>query len=450
MPKTSRRYLALWEEFLTAVLADPVAAGLDWWGLPGTATCDELSPSGPAAGATPIPAHLTSAAGLWLSSRAAFPFLKSVSLTSNAPAANATASRLRALAAEIDACGLEPIAAALDGEIGRRAAAYAAGLKSYRRHPYRRAAYPAPVVWHEGGTRLLDYGRDPAAPAVLIVPSLINRYYVLDLLPERSFVPHLAGHGLRPLVVDWGSPGGAGIGLDVAGCVDRLDRALAVAAPPGASPAAVLGYCMGGLLALAVALRPCRPVGALALLVTPWDFHAERPTQARLLGLLGERLAAAAITTLPVDFVQTLFSWLDPFLAQRKFARFAALDPQGAEARGFVALEDWINDGSPLPIAVARECLVSWYGENAPAQGKWRLTDRAVRPQRLRAPALVVVPGRDRIVPPASAMALAAAIPGAEIMRPPLGHIGMMSAARAPELLWTPPAVRLSALLATE
>ena len=46
-------------------------------------------------------------------------------------------------------------------------------------------------------------------PAVLVVPSLINRYYVLDLLPERSFLHHLAQQGLRPLVVDWGEPGTA-------------------------------------------------------------------------------------------------------------------------------------------------------------------------------------------------------------------------------------------------
>jgi polyhydroxyalkanoate synthase subunit PhaC len=392
----------------------------------------------------PFPAHLTSAAGLWLSSRAALPFLRSVS-----PVSNAAASRLRALAAEIDAFGLELVAAALDGEIGGRAAAYLAGLEAYRRHPYWRGACPVPVVWHEGGTRLLDYGRDPAAPPVLIVPSLINRYYVLDLLPERSFVRHLAGHGLRPLVVDWGDPSGADIRLDVAGCVDRLGRALAAAVPVGASPAAVIGYCMGGLLALALALRPRRPIGALALLATPWDFHAERPTQARLLGRFGQSLAATGIAALPVDIVQSLFFWLDPFLAQRKFTRFGALDQQGAEVRGFVALEDWINDGVPLPIMVARECLVAWYGENAPALGNWRLAGRAVRPQRLRAPALVVVPGRDRIVPPASADALAAAIPGTEVMRPPLGHIGMMAAARAPELLWTPLAEWLSARLAT-
>jgi polyhydroxyalkanoate synthase subunit PhaC len=61
-------------------------------------------------------------------------------------------------------------------------------------------------VWHKGTTRLLDYG-DGAGPTVLVIPSLINRYYVLDLLPERSILRHLAGCDLRPLVIDWGAPG---------------------------------------------------------------------------------------------------------------------------------------------------------------------------------------------------------------------------------------------------
>jgi polyhydroxyalkanoate synthase len=46
------------------------------------------------------------------------------------------------------------------------------------------------------------------------------------------------------------------------------------------------------------------------------------------------------------------------------------------------------------------------------------------------------VPSRDRIVPPASALKLAAALPGAAAMRPPLGHIGMMASGRAPAAFW--------------
>jgi polyhydroxyalkanoate synthase subunit PhaC len=390
----------------------------------------------------PLPAHLASGAWLWLSSRGALPFLNSV-----LPNSSKASERLQALAAEIAASGFEPVAAALDAEIGRRAGAYVAGLEAYRRHPYRRAATPAQIIWREGATGVLDYGLDQAAPVVLVVPSLINRYYVLDLLPEHAFVRHLAGCGLRPLLVDWGSLGVSEPALDLARCIDRLERALTAVARLAARPPAVVGYCMGGLLALALGPRQ-PPVAALALLATPWDFHAERRAHARLLGLFGQSLASGSAGTLPVDVIQSLFFWLDPFLAQRKFARFSALDPASSEARRFVALEDWINDGVPLPLTLARECLSSWYGENRPARGLWRIGDRAVLAQRLSVPTLVVVPSRDRIVPPASALALAAAIPDAEVWRPPLGHIGMMSAARAPELLWTPLAQWLSARFA--
>lgn len=392
----------------------------------------------------PLPAHLTSAAGLWLSSRIGLPFLRSVS-----PSSSKAASRLRALAAEIDGFGLDQVAGALDAEIARRSQAFLTGLEAYRRHPYRRPAPTTPIIWREGAAQLLDYGRGERAPAVLVVPSLVNRYDVLDLVPERSFLRHLASRGLRPLVVDWGSPGAAEAGLDLAGCVDRLDRAFSFAQEAARGPLAVLGYCMGGLLAAAFALRRQQHLACLALLATPWDFHAERVASARLLGLLGDHLPAAgsSAATVPVEIVQSLFFLLDPFLAERKFVRFAGLDPASEEARGFVALEDWINDGVPLPLAVARECLRSWYGENEPGRGVWRVAGRAVQPELLRRPALVVIPGRDRIVPPGSAEPLAAAIPASKTLRPPLGHIGMMSAARAPDMLWTPIACWLRAQL---
>jgi polyhydroxyalkanoate synthase subunit PhaC len=357
---------------------------------------------------------------------------------SGSPPSSGAGRRLSAIAAEIDACGLERVAAALDREIAHRAAAYIDGLEAYRGHSYRRSAEHAPVRWREGASRILDYGGDPAAPAVLVVPSLINHYYVLDLLPERSFLRHLATAGLRPLAVDWGEPGAAEFRLDLGGYIARLDRAFTAAAEFAAGPLAIIGYCMGGLLALVLALRRQPQVSRLALLATPWDFHAGRQVQARLLGTVGSCLPSGNAGPLAVEIVQALFFMLDPFLSQRKFVRFAALDPAGDAARSFAALEDWINDGVPLPLAVARECLCSWYGNNAPGRGLWQVAGMRVEPQHWHRPALVVIPRRDHIVPPASAEPLAAAIPAAQVLSPPLGHIGMMSAARAPALLWDP------------
>ena len=127
--------------------------------------------------------------------------------------------------------------------------------------------------------------------------------------------------------------------------------------------------------------------------------------------------------------------------------RFATLDPESNEARRFVALEDWINDGVPLALGVARDCGRLWYGDNAPCRGLWQVAGHPVRPQLLNRPALVVVPGRDRIVPPGAAEPLAAALGTATVLRPPLGHIGMMVAVHAPEMLWTPIAAWLRAQL---
>jgi polyhydroxyalkanoate synthase len=87
---------------------------------------------------------------------------------------------------------------------------------------------------------------------------------------------------------------------------------------------------------------------------------------------------------------------------------------------------------------VARECLVGWYGENTPGRGLWRLAGEIVDAGRLELPSLVVVPASDRIVPPQSARALAALIPGAETMTPPSGHIGMVVGSSAERGLWQP------------
>jgi poly[(R)-3-hydroxyalkanoate] polymerase subunit PhaC len=205
---------------------------------------------------------------------------------------------------------------------------------------------------------------------------------------------------------------------------------------------------MGGLLAPALALRRRPEIGCVALLATPWDFHGGNPARAQRFAQAAQQIISycGSQPAVPVEIVQTLFFMLDPFTAERKFTRFAALDPAGEEARSFVALEDWLNDGVPLAARVARECMRCWYADNEPGQGRWQVEGQRVDPKLLQRPALVVVPGRDRIVPPSSAEPLAAAL-RATVLRPPLGHVGMMSTARAPAMLWTPIADWLRAQL---
>ena len=315
-------------------------------------------------------------------------------------------------------------------------AALIRGIAAYRRHPSTRTMPDPPVAWADGAARLLDYGRAGDLP-VLFVPSLVNRAYILDLMPGQSMMRWLAERGVRPLLLDWGSPTSrdrdATLTDHVAG---TLERAVAWMG----EPVVLAGYCMGGMLAVAAAQRQPDRVRALALLATPWDFHAGHAASAKRLGAMLPALEPMlqSIGALPVDILQTLFASLDPGGIPKKFRAFGAMDQASDKAARFVALEDWLNDGIPLAAPVARETLGGWYGANTPARGEWRIAAEAVRPDRLRLPCFVAVPGTDRIVPPDSALALADLIPGAVVHRPASGHIGMAAGPRAASNLWTP------------
>ena len=99
----------------------------------------------------------------------------------------------------------------------------------------------------------------------------------------------------------------------------------------------------------------------------------------------------------------------------------------------------------PLASPVARECLGDWYGRNLTAKGEWRIDSRAVLPQEIALPSLCILPDQDRIVPPASAAALAESLPGATVRRPACGHIGMIVSAQAKRRVWEPLAEWLAA-----
>lgn len=310
-----------------------------------------------------------------------------------------------------------------------------AGIAAYRRHPYVRRTTEPPTLWREGSTRLLDY-RPAGGRPLLVVPSLINRAYILDLQPDHSMLRFLTRGGIRPLLLDWGFPDRGELDFTLEDATGRLLRTLDAVG----EPVDLAGYCMGGLLAVAAAALSPDRVRRLALLAVPWDFHAPDPAPARhfaaLLPVLEPMLALTG--GLPVDLLQLLFAALDPGGVPAKFRAFAAMPADDPRAALFVAIEDWLADGVPLAAPIARETLADWYGANVPAAGTWRVAGEPVRPRRLAMPAFVAIPARDRIVPPESAAALAASLPAAHTVRPPAGHVGMVAGSRARNALWIP------------
>lgn len=313
------------------------------------------------------------------------------------------------------------------------------GLDHFQSFEWEHTPSPAREIWRSGSMRLLDYGGAEEAPAILCIPSLINKSYILDLYKGRSLVEYLMKQGFRPLLIDWGEPGSIEKRYDCADYIKHeLVKAFRYVREHHRGPIITLGYCMGGVFALALAQLEAFYMDGLILLATPWDFQ---PDHAQYIALDDETIATyeqliLEQDVLPPVWIQTLFHMVNPWHFQQKFQRFPKMSE--AEKKHFIAVESWVNDGVPLAKKVARECLVDWPHKNVLAEGKWRVGGWRIDPRRITCPTLIIAPTEDRIVPIETSLPLSQMIVNATCLTPKVGHVSMIVGKQAKRICWEP------------
>ena len=287
-----------------------------------------------------------------------------------------------------------------------------AGLRAYETAPRRQRPPPKPEVARVRGAALRDHGGD--GPPALLVPSLINPPRILDLDQEVSLTAAIAEMGRRTLLLDWGKADERAE-LSVAEHVEELLLPLLRGL---SEPVALIGYCLGGTMAIAAV--NVAPVERVVTLAAPWNFarYPEAPKQALQDMWRHSKSAAEALGALPMEVLQAAFWSLDPERTVRKFAEFGKLDPAGADARRFIELEEWANEGEPLPYPAAKELVEELFGMDLPGSGGWTICGQTIA-DRVAVPALHLTAERDLIAPPQTVAAGA-------VVAIPSGHVGMI------------------------
>lgn len=306
-----------------------------------------------------------------------------------------------------------------------------AGLRRYQEARRPELPEPAPIKASAGSARLLHYGTEnrlPKRAAVVFVPSLINPPAVLDLSENRSLLRYLAARGHDPWLIDWGTPSVNDRTLDLAGHVH--DRLLPLIDAISDKSLVLVGYCLGGTLALATAaLRPCAGVATIA---TPWAFSGFPPSDRTEIARLWSQAQPICekLGYVPMEILQSGFWALDPKRTIRKFAEFADLETGTEAEHAFLALEDWANAGPPLTYAAAQELFERLYIDNITGHGTWMVGGKVIDLKSIACPTLSVRSSTDHIVPLEATPTLK------ENWIIAAGHVGMVVGSRAPELLW--------------
>lgn len=267
---------------------------------------------------------------------------------------------------------------------------------------------PKEVIFQENTVKLYRYrAKRPVKPVpVLIVYALINRLYILDLYPGRSFIEYLANEGFQVYALDWGTPGDddRSIPFDyfVEGYLDKAVKRVIQSA--GAPRITLFGYCIGGTLAAIYAALHPREVKNLMLLTAPIDFS--KGGYLRTAVQRDHFPVDALVDTygnIPSWFVESGFKLLNPMGDVVKWRNFWKHMLDDRFLKNFLAIEKWLNDNIPFPGEAYRKFIKELYQENRLIRGTLDINGRRVDLRKITANHLSVAGREDQIVPPDSA-----------------------------------------------
>lgn len=306
-------------------------------------------------------------------------------------------------------------------------------------------ATPYDVVHAENKWRLLRYRARPEGLAyttpVLMVPSLINRHYVLDLMPGKSLAEYLVAKGHDLYCIDWGTPSDEDRFVTFDDVADKaLGRAIRVSARTSGTDAVHLfGYCLGGTLAVIHAAAHPEKIRSLLALAAPVRFDdgglLTRWTNAPGFDL---RALVDGFGNVPWQLMQGAFQLLRPTLNLSKGIHLLDRAWDDEYLDGFLALETWGNDNVPFPGECYREYVDSLYRQNLLHKGELRLGGRPARMEQIDKPVLAITFQHDNIVPQASAAELVERVSSTDkdLWTLPGGHVGAVVSRAAAKGLW--------------
>jgi polyhydroxyalkanoate synthase len=302
---------------------------------------------------------------------------------------------------------------------------------------------PKEVIWTKNKAQLYHYepARKKRFPVPLLcVYALINRCYILDLMPGNSLIEYLVNQGFDVYLLDWGTPGEEDKNLSFEHYIlDYIARAVKkVLKHAHADECSILGYCMGGTMsAMYTALSSDFAPKNLILLTTPIDFTPEN------MGLYGIWMnekyfnpdpLVDAFANIPGEVINTgnrmvkpVANYVDIYVTM--WDRYLHDKPMST----LLAMNKWVNDGVPFAGEAFRRWIRDFYQQNKLVKGEIYLRGQRVDLSQISCSLLTIAGKKDHICTPPQAEAIMSLVRSQdkEFCVIDAGHVGLLTSAGA-------------------
>jgi polyhydroxyalkanoate synthase subunit PhaC len=294
---------------------------------------------------------------------------------------------------------------------------------------------PNEIVHEARLYRLLHYRpmvSKTAKTPILFVYALINRSYILDLQPDKSWIRNLLGQGFDIYLIDWKTPAQVDKYVSFDDYVNEYidDCVEFVRTKTSANKITLHGYCMGATMSAIYSTVHEDKIRNLATIAPVIDSNQDTTVLGNFSRHLDADRMFNSIGNLPSEQLYALFSTLKPFKqGVNKYFNLVENIDNEEFVQNFLRVEKWLYDTPPIAGETFRQWITDIYQRNLLVANEMKIGNEIIDLSKIKIPLLNIVAEEDHLVSPQCSASLNDAVSSLDkrLMRFHTGHVGLIA-----------------------
>ncbi len=294
------------------------------------------------------------------------------------------------------------------------------------------------LVWSEDKVRLFRYSSDKRSmkTPLLIAYALVNRFDMMDLQSDRSFIGNLLASGVDIYLIDWGYPSRVDRYLTMEDYINGYLNSCVnfVRKEHNLEKINLLGVCQGGTFSTIYTSQNQDKIKNLITLVAPFDFNTDDGLLFKWSRALDvDKVVDGNDGLVPGEFLNMGFDMLRPLSKFKKMATITNMMEDKDKMMNFLRMEQWVGDSPSQAGECYRKFIKDLYQGNKLIKGEFKLGGKSISLKDIKNPILTIYASEDNLVPPSATKPLNdnVGLTDKTLYEFPGGHIGVFVGGRS-------------------
>jgi polyhydroxyalkanoate synthase len=271
-----------------------------------------------------------------------------------------------------------------------------------------------------------------AKTPIVFVYALMNKSYILDLQPDKSWLRNLLSQGFNVYLIDWKTPTNIDkyasfddyVNFYIDDCVDLVSKENSV------EKLTLHGYCLGSTMAAMYTSLHQEKVRNLVTIAPIIDTENDGTVLANFARHLDVDKVIDTCGNFPREYLYACFSMLKPFKqGVNKYINLVENIDNANFVQNFLRMEKWLYDTPTIAGETFKQWIEDIYQKNLLVKNEMKIGENIIDLSKIRVPLLNIVAEEDHLVSPQCSVALNDSVSSLDkrLMHFHTGHVGLIA-----------------------